>query len=104
MKLSKSSKIICIIFIFIIIINRIIFFTCFNPNINEAFQSSKQRLEGLKGLEGLEGLKDKNKKKKEKQTDWGVDYHGSVLFDNYYMPQINLKPAYLFFDSDYYTY
>jgi hypothetical protein len=95
MKLSKSSKIICIIFIFIIIINRIIFFTCFNPNINEAFQSSKQR---------LEGLKDKNKKKKEKQTDWGVDYHGSVLFDNYYMPQINLKPAYLFFDSDYYTY
>lgn len=92
MKLSKSSKIICIIFIFIIIINRIIFFTYPDPNINEAFLSLKQR------------LKDKNKKKKEKQTDWGVDYHGSVLFDNYYMPQINLKPAYLFFDSDYYTY
>jgi hypothetical protein len=96
MKLSKSSKIICIIFIFIIIINRIIFFTCFNLNINEAFQSSSQRLKDKK--------RRREKAKKEKQTDWGVDYHGSVLFDNYYMPQINLKPAYLFFDSDYYTY
>jgi hypothetical protein len=102
MSLSKSSKIICIIFIFIIIINRIIFFTCFNPNINEAFQSSNQRLKDKK-TKRLEKEK-KEQMKKGRQTDWGVDYHGSVLFDNYYMPQINLKPAYLFFDSDYYTY
>lgn len=99
MNLSKSGKIICIIFIFIIIINGIIFFTCPRPNINEAYQSLFQRLKDKKAKREKEA-----RKNRKKQTDWGVDYHGSVLFDDYYVPQINFKPAYLFFDSDYYTY
>ena len=49
-------------------------------------------------------MEKEERKRKGKETDWGIDYHGSVRFDNYYMPQINLKPAYIFFDSDYYTY
>jgi hypothetical protein len=99
MSLFKASKIICILVIFIIIINRIIFFICPNQNINEAYQSFYQRSKDKKIKRAKAA-----KKNRVKQTDWGIDYHGSVLFDDYYMPQINFKPAYLFFDSDYYTY
>ena len=102
MKLSKSSKIICIIFIFIIIISRIIFFTCPTSNINEAYQSLFQRLKEKKKKRIEKERADRKLRGREK--DWGVDYHGSVLFDDYYVRQINLKPSYLFFDSDYYTY
>ena len=98
----KPLKIICIIFIFIIIINRIIFFICPAQNINEAFQSLYQRLKDKK-KKRIE-MEKEERKLKGREKDWGVDYHGSVLFDGYYMPQINLKPSYLFFDSDYYTY
>jgi hypothetical protein len=102
MKLSNTGRIVCILFILIIIITRIIFFTCPAQNINEAFQSLYQRLKDNK-IKRLE-KKRAERVKKGRQTDWGIDYHGSVKFDNYYVPQINFSPAYIFFDSDYYTY
>ena len=97
MSLFKSSKIIGILLIVLFLL----FFICPTPNIYEAYQSLKDKKAKEK--------KDKEKKraelvKKEKQSDWGIDYHGSVKFDNYYVPQINFSPAYIFFDSDYYTY
>jgi hypothetical protein len=102
MKLSKSGRIICILFILTtIIITRFIFVISPTP-INEAYQSLYQRLKDKK-TKRLEKDK-KEKEKRGRQTDWGIDYHGSVKFDNYYVPQINFSPAYIFFDSDYYTY
>ena len=102
MKITKSGRIICILLILTtIIITRFIFFIYTTPT-NEAYQSLYQRLKDKK-TKRLEKEKEE-KIKRGKQTDWGIDYHGSVKFDNYYVPQINFSPSYIFFDSDYYTY
>jgi len=42
-----------------------------------------------------------NKEKKKDDKYWGIDYHGSVQNDNYWVPQLNLHPSYIFYDSDY---
>jgi len=42
-----------------------------------------------------------NKKEKKDDKYWGIDYHGSVQNDNYWVPQLNLHPFYIFYDSDY---
>lgn len=39
--------------------------------------------------------------KKKDERYWGIDYHGSVQNDNYWIPQLNLHPSYIFYDSDY---
>jgi uncharacterized membrane protein len=45
----------------------------------------------------------KNNENKEKKDDkyWGINYYGSVQNDNYWVPQLNLHPSYIFYDSDY---
>jgi hypothetical protein len=97
MKLFKSIKV-----IFIVIISLLVFFIYKKTNVYESYQSLYQRLKEKK-KKRLE-MEKEERKLRGKETDWGVDYHGSVRFDDYYMPQINLKPVYIFFDSDYYTY
>ena len=44
-----------------------------------------------------------NNENKEKKDDkyWGINYYGSVQNDNYWVPQLNLHPSYIFYDSDY---
>ena len=100
MKLLKSNSIKFILIIILIVV--LIFYIHKKTNVYESYESLYQRLKEKK-KKRLE-MEKEERKRKGKETDWGIDYHGSVRFDNYYMPQINLKPAYIFFDSDYYTY
>ena len=32
---------------------------------------------------------------------WGIDYHGSLQNDNYWVPQLNMRPSHIFYESDY---
>ena len=98
MRIFKSNQIVFIV----IIITLLIFFICKKTDVYESYQSLYQRLKDKK-KKRIETEKEE-RKIRGRETDWGVDYHGSVKSDDYYMPQINFKPSYIFFDSDYYTY
>ena len=45
----------------------------------------------------------KNNSKKEANDTkyWGLDYRNSLQNDNYWVPQLNLHPTYIFYDPDY---
>ena len=52
-------------------------------------------------LKFIECYKNNTKKESTDSKYWSLDYRNSLQYDNYWVPQLNLHPAHIFYDPDY---